>query len=299
MAQENKFVYTPSEAAEVGIHGPKDLPKLMDKAMSLALVPVSKFGVGVVGLTSKGEVYIGVNVELPGLPLHNSIHGEQFLVTNLALNSVEELTHIAVSATGSIFGAPCGHCRQFYQELGTPPAVKILIKKPEDGIDEFVSLESLMPERFGPDSLLPAGSPLLLAQRDNRLVLLDNSEEICSDREDCSHPKCKALAAANRSYAPYSKCPSGVALKCGDEVYRGWYIESVAYNPSLGPVQAALVDFVARSGGKKFEEITEAVLVEKKDVDVSQEAMAKIVLQKIAPGCVFKVLHCYDTKKPE
>ncbi|XP_010447830.1 PREDICTED: cytidine deaminase 6-like [Camelina sativa] len=296
MAQENKFVYTPSEAAEVGIHGPRDLPKLMKKALSLARVPISIFGVGVVGVTSKCKVFLGVNVEFKGVPLHHSIHGEQFLVTNLALNSVEEeLTHIAVSNDGTKFGAPCGHCRQFYQELGTPPKVEILIKKSDEDIGEYKSIESLMPESFGPEYLLPKDYPLLLAQRDNQLVLLDTSEKICSDLEKCPHLKCRALAAANKSYAPYSKSPSGVALKCDDKVYRGWYLESAAYNPSLGPVQAALVDFVARSGGKEFEDITEAVLVEKGDATVFQEDTARIFLKKIAPNCDFKVLHC---KKP-
>ncbi|XP_010451123.1 PREDICTED: cytidine deaminase 6-like [Camelina sativa] len=296
MAQENKFVYTPSKAATVGIHGPRDLPKLMKKAILLARVPISKFKVGVVGLTSKCKVFLGVNVEFEGVPLHHSIHGEQFLVTNLALNSVEEeLTHIAVSNDGTKFGAPCGHCRQFYQELGTLPKVKILIQKPDEGKDEYMSIESLMPESFGPEYLLPKDYPLLLAHRDNKLVLLD-TEEICSDSEKCPHLKCRALAAANKSYAPYSKSTSGVALKCDDKVYRGWYLESAAYNPSLGPVQAALVDFVARSGGKEFEDITEAVLVEKHDATtVIQEDTTRIFLKKIAPNCDFKVLRC---KKP-
>uniref|UniRef100_A0A0D3DGT3 CMP/dCMP-type deaminase domain-containing protein n=1 Tax=Brassica oleracea var. oleracea TaxID=109376 RepID=A0A0D3DGT3_BRAOL len=79
---------------------------------------------------------------------------------------------------------------------------------------------------------------------------------------------------------------------CEGKVYRGWYIESAAYNPSLGPVQAALVDFVI-SGGTKFEDIVEAVLVEKRDAVVSQEKTAKMILETIAdPKCDFKVFHC-------
>ncbi|CAN7012290.1 unnamed protein product, partial [Brassica rapa subsp. trilocularis] len=34
---------------------------------------------------------LGVNVEFPGLPLHHSIHAEQFLVTNLTLNDERHL----------------------------------------------------------------------------------------------------------------------------------------------------------------------------------------------------------------
>ncbi|CAN6855743.1 unnamed protein product, partial [Brassica oleracea var. botrytis] len=51
------------------------------------------------------RIFLGVNVEFPGLPLHHSIHAEQFLVTNLTLNDERHLRHFAVSA------APCGHCR--------------------------------------------------------------------------------------------------------------------------------------------------------------------------------------------
>ncbi|XP_018460487.1 cytidine deaminase 1-like [Raphanus sativus] len=72
-----------------------------------------------------------------------------------------------------------------------------------------------------------------------------------------------------------SRCPSGVALvDCEGRVYRGWYIESTAYNSSLGPVQAMLVDFVANGGGGGFERIVGAVLVEKKDAVVLQEHTA-------------------------
>ncbi|KAG2277757.1 hypothetical protein Bca52824_060312 [Brassica carinata] len=44
------------------------------------------------------RIFLGVNVEFPGLPLHHSIHAEQFLVTNLTLNDERHLRHFAVSA---------------------------------------------------------------------------------------------------------------------------------------------------------------------------------------------------------
>lgn len=103
-----------------------------------------------------------------------------------------------------------------------------------------------------------------------------------------------ALAAANRSYAPYSLCPSGVALvDCDGKVYRGWYMESAAYNPSLGPVQAALVDYIANGGGGRYERIVGAVLVEKEDAVVRQEHTARLLIQMISPKCDFSVYHCH------
>ena len=64
-----------------------------------------------VGLGASGRLYVGVNLEFPCLPLHNSVHAEQFLVVNALQHGERELVKLAVSA------APCGHCRQFLSEL--------------------------------------------------------------------------------------------------------------------------------------------------------------------------------------
>ncbi|KAG5399728.1 hypothetical protein IGI04_014335 [Brassica rapa subsp. trilocularis] len=57
-----------------------------------------------------------------------------------------------------------------------------------------------------------------LEPHDNRLTVLG----ITNGHVD-SDLKVTALSAANRSYAPYSHCPTGVALvDCEGRVYRGW-----------------------------------------------------------------------------
>lgn len=66
-----------------------------------------------IGLGVSGRVYVGVNLEFPNLPLHHSVHAEQFLVANAAAAGERGLTQITVNA------APCGHCRQFLAELIT------------------------------------------------------------------------------------------------------------------------------------------------------------------------------------
>ncbi|KAJ0263064.1 Cytidine/deoxycytidylate deaminase [Hirschfeldia incana] len=300
-----------SAAKRHGVSVVNLLPLLVNPATSLARPPISKFPVSAVGLGSSGRIFVGVNVEFPGLPLHHSIHAEQFLVTNLTLNSEPILRRFSVSA------APCGHCRQFLQEIRDAPDIRILITDPnafrdavtdnEDAVNEkenavreqndavaekeedgYVRLESILPHRFGPNDLLERDVPLLLEPHDNGLALLG----VTNGHVD-SDLKLTALSAANRSYAPYSGCPSGVALvDCEGRVYRGWYMESAAYNPSLGPVQAAIVDFVANGGGGGFERIVGAVLVEKKDAVVRQEHTARMLLQVIAPKCYFEVFHC-------
>ncbi|EFH45678.1 hypothetical protein ARALYDRAFT_913535 [Arabidopsis lyrata subsp. lyrata] len=287
MAQPTNFILTPNEAKSAGVSDPIHLPLLIPLVRS----PFSTLKVIALGLGSSGRVFVGVNVEFPGLPLHHSIHAEQFLVANLALNSEPKLNYIAVSPPS----APCGHCRQFLQEIREAPEIKILLTDQNGDNESFVSLESLLPERLGPESLLPENVPRLLEPCYNGLILAGPDVPY-------RYPDLKpaGLAAVNRSYAPYSKCPSGVALVDRQgSVYRGWYMESVAYNPSLGPVQAALVDYMVRCGGGDggFKEIVGAVLVEKKDAEVRQEQTARMIMETIAPNCDFKVFHCYEMPK--
>lgn len=48
------------------------------------------------------------------------------------------------------------------------------------------------------------------------------------------------------SYAPYTRCPAGLALVTNSgRVYGGGVIESCAYNPTLNPLQSAYIAFAA------------------------------------------------------
>jgi cytidine deaminase len=156
-----------------------------------------------VGLAGSGAVYIGVNLEFPGMPLSQSVHGEQCLMANLLLHGEGALHTLAISA------APCGHCRQFYSELacavgGRVVAAELLhpglrlstsfdplsigLKRspqptstPQDSVrflfgshdspkQELYSLKQLLPARFGPlDLLEPGSAPLLLERQSNAL----------------------------------------------------------------------------------------------------------------------------------
>lgn len=263
------------------------LAALVQPAQSLSRPPISKYPVAAVGLGSSGRIFLGVNLEFPGLPLHQSVHAEQFLLTNLSLYSEPSLLYLAVSA------APCGHCRQFFQEIRSGPDIRVLITSKSDPnlpLDSsFIPLSHLLPDRFGPPDLLPESASLFLEPIENGLSLvpeiqngLHKSRDLISD----------ALAAANKSHAPYSNCPSGVALLDRDgNVYRGSYTESAAFNPSFGPVQAALAAYVS-SGGGGYDRITVAVLVEKKGAAVQQESVARLLVGLISPDCEFRVAHC-------
>jgi cytidine deaminase len=88
------------------------------------------------------------------------------------------------------------------------------------------------------------------------------------------------------SYAPYSKSPSGVAIRTSSgRFYRGSYIENVAFNPSLSPLQTALAALIA--GGDDYSNISAVALVEVQDARISQRPVTEIVLKSVAPSAKF------------
>lgn len=299
--QMSKYIISASEAESMaeskGLTVPQLLPSLIKSAQHIARAPISNFRVGAVGLASDGRIFFGGNVEFPGLPLHHSIHAELFLITNLAAHGGgSKLLYIAVSA------APCGHCRQFLQELRGVSDTQIVITNQPHEDPDYNPISSILPNPFGPSDLLDHEMPLILEKHDNQLTFKDDpyiyqngnlsnayTELLKKNEENLTK---EALEAARGSHAPYSGCPSGVALMdCEGKVYKGSYMESAAYNPSMMPVQAALVAYMVAGGGG-YERIVAAVMVEKEAPMVKQEDTARLLLNHVSPKCEFRVVHC-------
>lgn len=151
---------------------------------------------------------------------------------------------------------------------------------------------------------------------DNRLILEDGmvtkTGNLCNGgaKFDQRSLVLAALEAANKSHAPYSGCPSGVALIDEEgKIYRGSYMESAAYNPSMGPAQAAIIAYMAAvtaddQGGNGngvgvgvgvgggYERIVGAVLVEVEGAVVRQEETVRLFLKFVSPKCEFHVFNC-------
>ena len=90
-----------------------------------------------------------------------------------------------------------------------------------------------------------------------------------------------ALKAANASYAPYTSSYAGVALKTSDGgIYAGQVGENAAFNPSMSPLEQAVVNLVI-GGGKTYADIVDAVLVEPMNAKASQIAATRDVLATI------------------
>ncbi|CAF2029846.1 BnaC07g50740D [Brassica napus] len=278
---EENFVLSPTR--NVDAFSQQNLHSLITEATPLAQSLTSNTPYIAIGRGSSDQIYLGFDVELPDLPLNFSIHAEQFLVVNLTSNQEPKLRDLAISNDGSHCYAPCGHCCQFLQEINKGNEIQTLITEPTG--PRFMPLEMLLPQSFSRYSTISDDVPDVLLLRDNGLTL-KNSYGVFKEM---------ALAAANRSYAPHSNAPSGVVL-CdrGGKMYSGSYLESVADIPSLGPLQAALVNFVIDTGGREFKNIVVAVLVETRS-SFPQADTAKMIIQKIAPECSFNAYHAQSS----
>ena len=235
---------------------------LLAAAQLFSLPPVSNYRVGVVVSGASGSLYLGANLEPAGQPLGAAVHAEQSACSGAYAHGESAIRSLAVT------GAPCGHCRQFLEELSPAGDLEILVKGKEP-----VALKSLLPAAFSPRDLGVARGALPPTRAAIAL----------HEHTDANHEGVKkALEAASLSWAPYSKARSGVALTMDDgAVVSGSYIENVAFNPSLPPLQAALVAMV--KARKSYAQIREATLVEVDEAVISQRAMTETVLAAIAP----------------
>jgi cytidine deaminase len=228
---------------------------LIPLAQKFAIPTISNFFVGAVSHGLSGSLYFGANYEFPGQALSFTVHGEQAATAHAISFGETGIDFLAVSA------APCGYCRQFLYELTT--ASKLLIVLPNT---PTTFLTTLIPNAFGPGDL--GVTAALMSPQAHGMTLATPTDEVTN----------AALAAANTSYAPYSFSYAGVALKTGDGgIYTGGVAENAAFNPSMSPLEAAVVTLTI-NGGRKYSDITDAVLVEVANSQASQIGATRDVL---------------------
>lgn len=229
-------------------------------ARALARPAISHFAVGAVARGLSGALYPGANLEFVGLRLSCSVHAEQAAVANAWIAGERGVDAVATTAT------PCGHCRQFLNELTNAESLRILVEGEPPAI-----LGELLPRPFGPADL---GVREHLMEPQHRALRIAGSED--------DPLAAAALAAAERSYAPYSGTFAGIALQLADgSVTVGRTAENAAYNPGLPPLEAALAGIAARRA--PFDAIRRAVLVEAAG-PVSYRMTTEALLATIAPA---------------
>ena len=245
--------------------------KLIPLAEKFAIPTISNFFVGAVSHGLSGSLYFGANYEFPGQALSFTIHGEQAATAHAISFGETGIDLLAISAP------PCGYCRQFLYELTTASTLKIILPK-----DPATLLTSLLPDAFGPADV--GVTAALMSHQAHGMTLADPVDDVAK----------AALQAANRSYAPYSLSYAGVALKTRDGgIYIGSVAENAAFNPSMSPLEAAVVTLTI-NGGKDYRDITDAVLVEAAASKASEIGATRDVL-----GTMTKVpLRVYQAKLP-
>ncbi|MGF1844336.1 cytidine deaminase [Vibrio clamense] len=231
---------------------------LLPFAAAYSYAPISKFYVGAVVRGLSGRLYFGANMEVAGAQLGQTVHAEQSAISHAWMKGEEGLSDITINFS------PCGHCRQFMNELTT--AKELMIQLPER---EEMSLQQYLPDSFGPADLgITSG---LMTKTDHQATTSDSDPLIIS-----------ALGALNRSHAPYTKNLSGVAIKVSNgNTYLGAYAENAAFNPSLPPLQVAIVQLLM--AGNDIQDIESAALVEMSEGAISHLADTQSTLEAINP----------------
>ncbi|GLS28146.1 cytidine deaminase [Marinibactrum halimedae] len=216
------------------------LVALLPLAARYSRAPISSFAVGAVILAQGGEggdeaignVYFGANLECAGQSLNFSVHAEQAAINNAWLHGETQLSTLAINA------APCGHCRQFLNELQKIPGapLHILLPSNEEQGEERVkmTLSEFLPHDFGPSDLGVTHG--LLAHEFSHSL-----SESSSDMPISVSSMATLLDEVAHSYAPYSGVYAAVEIEFNSgECFMGRYAENAAYNPSLSPVASAL-----------------------------------------------------------
>jgi cytidine deaminase len=235
-------------------------------AQKIARPPISNFFVGAVGLEREtGNLILGGNVEFPGTHLGFTVHGEGFVFTR----AYSRGTSVAAIAIGEAH--PCAHCRQYLSEFAATRDLVLI-----DPLGHRLTMAQLYPWPFDPGYLGETGA---VASKDYWPGLTATTGSAGDD----------LLAAGRRSYSPYSKCPGAVVLTLGGgNKIAGSAVESVAYNPTMGPLQAALITLIAH--GHEPSHIASAVLGTVAGGAVDYAASTKELLGRVAPQASLDVV---------
>lgn len=250
--------------ATFGLDGPRDAMLLaLPVATGLAVPSISGFHVGAVGLEARtGDLILGGNVEFPGLDMGSTIHAEGFVFTRAFSCG----TSIAVLATGE--ARPCGHCRQFISEFESSHDLELI-----DSLGHTLTMSDLYPWPFIPGDLDAPG-------------IVGGSlpwPELALAYPRVPRDVAELLVRTGRhAHAPYSQCPAAIVLRLADgQLIAGASIESVAFNPSIGPLQAAIVELIALDYAYADIESATLAVVAGGAVDPTHESRA--LLAAIAP----------------
>ena len=257
--------------SDFGLRDIDDVMRLgLASARAIASPPISDFFVGAVGLEREtGNLVFGGNVEFPATHFGYAIHGEGFVATR-AFNRGTSIARIALDEAH-----PCGHCRQYLSEFALGPDLELI-----DPLGHRLTLGELYPWPFDTAYL---GRPGAVAGADNWPDLKPGTTETPED------VVALLVSAGTRAHAPYSRCPGAVVLDLTDgQSISGASIESVAFNPSIWPLQSAIIDL--RAHGYAYDDIAHVTLGTVMGGAVDHVASTRELLAAIAPDATLDVV---------
>ena len=114
------------------------------RAMKNAYAPFSHFKVGAAILTSKGDIFLGCNVENSSYGMTNCAERTAIFSAVAAKGPKLEILAVAVTNAQGVPCSPCGACRQVIYEFG-PEAV--VLYQGKQGWTES-PITDLLPEGF-------------------------------------------------------------------------------------------------------------------------------------------------------
>jgi cytidine deaminase len=196
-------------------------------AGAMARPAISGYRVAAIGIEDpSGDMVLGANLEFPGSELTSTIHAEGFVALR-ARRRGQALATLAVREA-----RPCAFCRQTLAESAAADGLTIL-----DSLGHALSLEDLYPAPFQPRALGVTGdTPGRVTWPDLAFVASEPPAAVAT----------ALLEAGSRAHAPYSGAPSAVVLRTADgRMVSAGCVESVAFNPSITALQAALVELAA------------------------------------------------------
>ncbi|TCK01828.1 cytidine deaminase [Volucribacter psittacicida] len=233
--------------------------QLLPIAACYATAPISQFHVGAIVTSHQGDIYFGANQEFCGTNIQQTIHAEQSAITHAWMRGVTQITDITINYS------PCGHCRQFLNELNKADQLAIHLPHQQN-----LSLQHYLPNAFGPQDLA-------ITQR----LLLPSLKSYKLPGQPQENPAIlTALQALNLSHSPYSQNCHSIVIETKDkQYYMGSYAENAAFNPSLPALQVALNHLLLQ--GKDFSQISKVYMLEK-STQISYRNMAEELLSTVS-----------------
>jgi cytidine deaminase len=248
--------------------------RLLPLAKVFSVAPISEFQVGAVVLAGDGSagtevgLYLGANMEFKHLALNMSLHAEQAAVLNALHQGANFLKTIATSEP------PCGHCRQFLNEICDAAEIVALVPGPEGNAYHHNRLSNILPTAIAPHNLGNVSGLMAPPDAIRKLRLTHHSDDPVVQA---------ALSAAEASYAPYTGNLAGSTVQTVDNgIISGRYVESVAFNPSVSPLHSAILQLNQMALDDK-QAIERVVLVEK-PTRIRQKDLVEMIIRSWAPG---------------